>query len=334
MFRYENLSPTRKAFVNLIIQDFPDISNEITRDQINHTINKHGVGFPQWLTIPENKLGKSRWGFPNRIESEVKSQEPIKEESDEEIAIRIRETYAAMDDMVKAVSSNAVNSLVIAGGAGLGKSFGVNKTLQDLNYGEFGYVFHRGYIRATHLFRLLWENRHKGMVIVLDDVDLWEDVQTLNLLKAALELKETRRIGWGSEKEFEDQDGEIIPRYFDYEGSIIFLTNEKIHEMIESKNKYSVHLSAIESRSLVMDMDINTKREYKIAINIKVYEENMLKNQGFSESEIAEIMGFFDENFDKFRELTLRMIEKIARIYRAVPDWKKSVKKFCFKTAR
>lgn len=333
MFQYENLSPNRKSFINLVIQDFPDIQNEITREQINHTIHKHGVGFPQWLTIPENKLGKSRWGFPNRIELNTPRQE-VPQESDEEIANRIRETYSSMNDMVKAVSSNAVNSLVIAGGAGLGKSFGVNKTLQDLNYGEYGYVFHRGYIRATHLFRLLWENRHKGMVIVIDDVNLWEDVEILNLLKAALELKETRRIGWGSEREMMDQDGEIIPRYFNYEGSIIFLTNEKIHEMIESKNKYSVHLSAIESRSLVMDMDINSKREYKIAINIKVYEEGMLTNQGFSDSEVAEIMSFFEENFDKFRELSLRMIEKIARIYRAVPDWQKSVKKFCFKSSR
>lgn len=331
MFDYNTLSFTRKHFVDLAIQEFPDITNQITRDQINHIITKHNIGFPQWLTISTNKQGKSLWGFPTKTDTTGAPVKEIPQESDEEIAVRIRDTYAAMDDMVRAVSANAVNSLVVAGGPGLGKSFGVNKTLSELFGGNYGYIFHRGYIRATHLFRLLWENRHKGQVIVLDDVDIWDDIQTLNLLKAALELKETRRIGWGSEKEFTDEDGEVIPRYFDYEGSIIFLTNEKIHEMIDAKNKYSPHLSAIESRSLVMDMNISSKREYRVALNIKVYEEGMLKNQGFSDSEIAEIMEFFHTNFDKFREVSLRMIEKIARIYRAVPDWQKSARTFCFK---
>lgn len=331
MFDYNTLSVTRRHFVDLALMEFPEITDQITRDQINHIISKHNIGFPQWLTISSNKQGKSLWGFPTKTDITGAPVKEIPQESDTEIAARIRDTYAAMDDMVKAVSANAVNSLVVAGGAGLGKSFGVNKTLSTIYGGNYGYIFHRGYIKATHLFRLLWENRHKGQVIVLDDVDIWDDIQTLNLLKAALELKETRRIGWGSEKEFTDEDGEVIPRYFDYEGSIIFLTNEKIHEMIDAKNKYSPHLSAIESRSLVMDMNITSKREYRVALNIKVYEEGMLKNQGFKDSEVEEIMEFFDTNFDKFREVSLRMIEKIARIYRAVPDWQKSARTFCFK---
>jgi len=332
MLIYESLSPNRKHFINLAIQCYPELNNEITREQIEFITNNNNINWPQWLTSSDNKIGRKKWYFPtpNPTEHTI-HHDPQIEETDEEIRLRIKGIYKAMDDMVRAVSANAVNSLVIAGGAGLGKSFGVNKTLNEIYEGEYNFVFHRGYIKATHLFRLLWENRHQGQVIVLDDVDLWDDIQTLNLLKAALELKSIRRIGWGSEKEFEDQDGDTIPRYFDYAGSIIFLTNEKIHEMIDAKNKYSVHLSAIESRSLVMDMGINTKREYNIALKIKVYEEGMLKNQGFSDAEVHEIMSFFDDNFDKFREVSLRMIEKMSRLYRAVPDWQNAVENFCFK---
>lgn len=326
MFDYNTLSPNRRQFIDLAFDVFPDLSDTITSAQIDQVVATKHISFPQWFIVAENRVSRGTYKIPQKVAATPKS-----EESDAEIKTRIKDTYKAMDDMVKAVSANAVNSLVIAGAAGLGKSFGVNKTLSNLYGGSYGYIFHRGYIKATHLFRLLWENRNRGQVIVLDDVDIWDDIQTLNLLKAALELKDTRRIGWGSEKEFVDEDGETIPRYFDYEGSIIFLTNERIREMIESKNKYSVHLAAIESRSLVMDMKITSKREYRLAIEMKVYDEGMLKNQGFSDKEIADIMEFFNDNFDKFSEHSLRMIEKLSRIYRAVEDWKISAARFCFR---
>lgn len=332
MYDYNKLSPNRKAYLATALEVFPDIDDTITRDQYLHIKAVKGIE-AQWLFIPENRAGRGMYYFPKPTDSEaVEDQKPQKpEETDAEIHKRIHETYKAMNDMVTAVSANAVNSLVIAGAAGLGKSYGVNQTLSSINNGDYGYVFHRGYIKATHLFRLLWENRYPGQVIVLDDVDIWDDIQVLNLLKAALELKPVRRIGWGSEKEFIDEDGEVIPRYFDYEGSIIFLTNMKIREMIEANNKYSPHLAAIESRSLVMDMKIKTKREYRIAIEQKVYEEGMLSKQGLTDEEIDVIMDFFMENYDKFTEHSLRMVEKIARIYKAVDDWKVGVARFCFK---
>jgi hypothetical protein len=152
----------------------------------------------------------------------------------------------------------------------------------------------------------------------------------LNMLKAALELKPVRRIGWGSEKEFEDQDGEVIPRYFDYSGSIIFLTNLNIHEIIASGNKLAPHLSALESRSLVLDLGIKTKREYMIKIN-QTIKSGMLKEKGFTEDEVEEIMEFLTENTNKLRELSLRMVEKVAALFRANPkSWKKLVRAVCF----
>jgi hypothetical protein len=307
-------------FIKAARSIYPDLTNVITRQQILNVMEEKSLKWPNL-----DRVAHGKYAIPEIAEK------AIKEESDEEIGIRIKETYQAMDDMVRAVAANAVNSLVIAGGAGLGKSYGVNKILQDVNDGEYGYVFHRGYLKGSHLFRMLWENRFPGQVIVLDDVDIWEDQQTLNLLKAALELKSIRRIGWGSEKIFEDQDGEEIPRYFDYEGSIIFLTNLKIREMIEAGTKNSAHLSAIESRSLVLDMKINSKREYLIKIKQTV-EGGMLQVQGFNIYEEKEIMEFFETNLDNFYEISLRMVEKIAKLYRAIPNgWQVSARRVCFK---
>lgn len=261
----------------------------------------------------------------------VKSTFPVKIESEEEISLRIRDTYEAMNELVEAVAANTVNSLVIAGGAGLGKSYGVNKALQKVNGGDFGYVFHRGYLRATHLFRLLWENRFPGQVVVLDDCDVWHDETALNLLKAALELKPVRRIGWGSEKEFTDEDGDVIPRYFDFEGSVIFLTNLSVRDLINSGSKQAPHLSAIESRSLVLDLKIKTKQEYMIKIK-QTLEGGMLREMGINQAQEKEILGFMEDNLDKLIEVSLRMIEKIASLYKAKPDtWQKICKTVCLK---
>lgn len=333
MFDYNTLSFTRKHFVDLAIQEFPDITNQITRDQINHIITKHNIGFPQWLTISTNKQGKSLWGFPIKTDTTGAPVKEIPQESDEEIAVRIRDTYESMQSLVASVSANVVNSLIVSGAPGIGKSHTVEKTLREVNGGsEYNFVFHKGYLRASHLFRLLWENRYPGMVIVIDDADaIYNDETALNILKAALELKSTRRIGWGSEKEFSDQDGETIPRYFDYEGSVIFLTNKDIRGEIASNSKNAPHLSALESRSLLLDMKIKSKREYMIKIKQTV-EQGMLRQKGFSASDENLIMEFVENNKDSLTELSLRMVEKIAALFRANPsNWEKLVRSVCFK---
>jgi hypothetical protein len=327
--KYETLTPTRKQFVDAALEVYPDLTDSINRKQIQFVISERGINWPQWLTAADNKLDRNLFAFPVKGDA---PEAPAKvEETDEEISLRIAEKYESMETLIEAVSANTVNSLVIAGGAGLGKSYTVNKVLQEVNSGEYGYVFHRGYLKATHLFRLLWENRMAGQVIVLDDCDIWHDETSLNMLKAALELKTTRRIGWGSEKEFLDEDGEVIPRYFDYEGSIIFLTNLAIHDLIAAGGKNAPHLTAIDSRSLVLDLGIKTKREYMIKIK-QTIESGMLKEKGLDEFEEQLILRFMEENINSLRELSLRMAEKIASLYLLDNvKWKTLAKTVCCK---
>lgn len=329
MYTYEKLSANRRVFVDAAMEIFPEIQETITRDQIRTVMAERDISWPQWLTVSDNRLERGCFGFPTRTGTPEVPASPKVEESDEEISARIAEKYESMETLIEAVSANTVNSLVIAGGAGLGKSYTVNKVLNEVNDGEYGYVFHRGYLKATHLFRLLWENRNAGQVIVLDDCDIWHDETSLNMLKAALELKTTRRIGWGSEKEFLDEDGEVIPRYFDYEGSIIFLTNLAIHDLIAAGGKNAPHLTAIDSRSLVLDLGIKTKREYMIKIKQTV-EAGMLRDKGLNEREEQLILEFMEENINKLRELSLRMAEKIASLYLLDnTKWKTLAKTVC-----
>lgn len=329
MYHFNSLSANRKAYLAAALEVFPDLGDSITREQMKHITTVKGID-AQWLRLPENRAARGAYKFPH---PENVVNIPVHVETDAEIAERIRDTYESMETLVAAVSANVVNSLIISGAPGLGKSHTVNKVLNEVNAGsEFNYVFHKGYLRASHLFRLLWENRYKGMTIVIDDSDaIFGDENALNILKSALELKESRRIGWGSEKVFEDQDGEEIPRYFDYEGSIIFLTNKDIRGEINSNSKNAPHLSALESRSLLLDLKIKTRKEYMVKIRQTV-ESGMLEQKGFNQVEVDEIMGFIEQHMEELTELSLRMVEKISALFRSNHgNWQKLVKAVCFK---
>lgn len=329
MFRFNTLSPSRRQFITSALEIYPEITDTITKDQIQTITDLKNLNLPQWLIVPENRHARGTYNFPHP-DLESTSTFESQPESESDISARIKDTYESMNELVKAVASNTVNSLVVAGGAGLGKSYTVNKVLQEINGGDYGYVFHRGYLRATHLFRLLWENRNPGQVIVLDDCDIWHDETALNILKAALELKPVRKIGWGSEKEFTDEDGEVIPRYFDFQGSVIFLTNLQIRDLINSGGKQAPHLSAIESRSLVLDLKIKSKKEYMIKIK-QTLQEGMLRNMGITPSQEEEIISFMEDNIDKLTDVSLRMAEKIASLYKVSDDWQKLCRTVCFK---
>jgi Cdc6-like AAA superfamily ATPase len=304
-------------------QTFPELTSTITRKQAQEVCQVTGAKWPNHIINMSNSVGRGVFKFSADLEIVGAVVAPVVVESDSELDKRIRETYVTLDKLVGAVAENKVNSLIVAGAPGLGKSYEVNRILVEINSGDYGYVFHRGYIKATHLFRLLWENRAAGQTVVLDDVDsIFADETALNILKAALELKDTRMVSWGSEKQFTDQDGEEIPRYFDYQGNVIFLTNLNFSELAAGNNKNSAHLSALESRSLVLDLKIKTKREVMAKIKLTV-RDGMLRSKGLTESEEQELLTFMEEHLDKMKEISLRSMEKLAALFLMdKSDWK------------
>jgi hypothetical protein len=55
----------------------------------------------------------------------------------------------------------------------------------------------------------------------------------------------------------------------------------------------------------------------------------MLRNRGLTHEQEAEVMDFIRENLDGFRELSLRMVEKVAALYKTNKEWKKLVRSVC-----
>ena len=263
---------------------------------------------------------------------------PAAAKTDEEIAHDQRETFEILGEMTKAVASNTVKGLVVSGPAGIGKSHTVETTLHDTldmlgkltGQGQMYEVISGG-ISAPVLYEKLWEYRDESQVLVFDDCDgVLYDEDSLNVLKAALDSKKTRRISWNTRSlHLERKD---IPNSFEYKGGVIFITNVKFDQIKSAR--IGNHLEAIVSRCHYMDIGIDTAREKLLHIRNVVERSNMLGSYGFDENTKAEVMDYINAHSKQLRELSLRMVLKIADLRKAMPsNWQRFVEKNCHRKA-
>lgn len=334
MFDYNHLSPNRRVFVDAAIKTFPTLLSDkaITRHQIAEVCEKHKLNIPQWLTnAPGNKINRGVFHFP--VPSHNEAVEEIVELTDEEIEENIKIKFATIDTCIRSVATGVTKSLIISGGPGCGKSTQVQNTLGELEDSDgLNVEFASGRSAATGLYKLLYMNRFSNCVTVLDDIDsVFESVDSLNILKKACDMNPVRHISWLTETKFVSEDDEEIPRKFDYEGSIIFITNINFDNLIAKGSKISAHLEALISRSLYIDAGINTTRESLVRIKQKI-KDGMLTNKGFTKKEQDEIYFFIEENAHLLREVSLRMCVKIANLVHVDKEhWKNIARETCFK---
>jgi hypothetical protein len=256
-----------------------------------------------------------------RIVRTSESEDQVR--SDEEIANDIRETFSILAEMTKAVATNVVKGLVVSGPAGIGKSHTVETTLLRnlsmlslLREGQPQYEMISGGMTAAVLYEKLWNYKDEGQVLVFDDCDgILYDEDGLNILKAALDSKKTRRISWNSRSYYLEKND--IPASFEYKGGIIFITNVDFHNV--RSPRISNHLEAITSRCHYMALGINTPREKIIHINSVIEHHDMLREYQFTDEEKNEVIRYIDMNAAKLREISLRTVLKVADLRKAVP---------------
>jgi hypothetical protein len=177
------------------------------------------------------------------------------------------------------------------------------------------------------LFKLLYEYSNAGSVLVLDDCDsvLWDE-QSLNLLKAALDSSPKRYLSWRSESRVLKNEG--IPETFEFKGSIIFITNLKFDK---TRGKIKDHLDAIMSRCHYLDLTLDTMREKFLRCR-QIVQDGMLYSYNFNQADQDELLGYISDNRNKLREMSLRMVLKIADLKRMNGDkWKRYVEMTCMK---
>lgn len=259
-------------------------------------------------------------------------EENIKTRTDDEIGKEIRETFDILEEMTKAVAANIVKGLVVSGPAGIGKSHTVETTLVRnlgllgmLRDGEPQYEMITGGMSAPMLYEKLWTYKNEGQVLVFDDCDgVLYDEDTLNILKAALDSKKTRKICWNTRSLHLQRND--IPNSFEYKGGIVFITNIDFNNVKSPRIKN--HLEAIVSRCHYMELGINSVREKLIHIKDTIDRSNMFHGYGFEAVEKDEVVKYIEINAAKLREISLRTVLKVADLRRAMPErWEKFANK-------
>jgi len=260
-------------------------------------------------------------------------------ETDDEIMQRLADRFEILEDMTRAVKKGDVRSMIVTGPPGVGKSFGVEKVLSkhdvfadvanDTKLKKYEVV--KGAMSAIGLYKKLYEFSDKKSILVFDDCDsvLLDDL-SLNILKAALDSGKKRMIHWNTDSRSIQQEG--IPNSFEFKGGAIFITNIKF-DHVRSK-KLRDHLEALESRCHYLDLTIDTQREKLLRIKQVVRDAGMLDAYDLTDEAKAECVEFVNANADRMRELSLRMVLKVADIRVSMPaKWKAVVEVTCMRNA-
>lgn len=272
--------------------------------------------------------------------SESLEMEPIEKvltETDEQIMTRLGQRFEILMDMTRAVKKGDVRAMIVSGPPGVGKSFGVEAVLSRhdvfadvANDGKLKkYEVVKGAMSAIGLYKKLYEFSDKKCILVFDDCDsvLLDDL-SLNILKAALDSSKKRTIHWNTDSRLLRQEG--VPNSFEFKGGAIFITNIKF-DHVKSK-KLRDHLEALESRCHYLDLTIDTVREKLLRIKQVVRDCGMLDDYEFTDSQKQEVVDFIEINKNKMRELSLRMVLKVADLAKSMPtNWRAVAEVTCMK---
>jgi hypothetical protein len=211
---------------------------------------------------------------------------------------------------IAALASNVIGgfspSLMVTGLSGIGKTYLIRKQLMEAGLEEgMNYNFVTGHSSPMGLYTFL--HNHRDQITVFDDCDsVFDDNVSTNLLKAALDSYDTRKLCWNSSRLPDD-----VESSFEFEGQILFISN-RMSDTIDE---------AIKSRTMVINLQMSRKEiiEYMREIVDELDPRNM------SIDEKLEVIDYLDDVKDSLDQLNLRTLIKISRLRHGAGDmdWRK-----------
>lgn len=239
------------------------------------------------------------------------------EERAEKFGINAR--FGFVEKLVSMVADNVQPSAVITGEGGLGKTYTVTKTLESKGYKDISdlaefqvgtvlnarkcFTMVKGFSTAKGLYRTLFENNKS--IIVFDDCDaVLKDPVALNLLKSALDSYGKRIISWNADMRDED-----LPRSFNFEGRVIFISN-----MTQDKID-----QAIRSRSMMIDLSMTQDQKIDRMAFIAESAEFLPEYDSKIKTDALELIR---ELKNDVKEISLRTLIAVSKIRASNKEWK------------
>ena len=228
----------------------------------------------------------------------------------------INERFGFVEKLVTMVANGIQPSAVITGEGGLGKTYTVTKTLEKNGYKDISdlagfqvgqvintskcFTMVKGFSTAKGLYRTLFENQKS--VIVFDDCDaVLKDPVALNLLKGALDSYGKRIISWNADMRDED-----LPRSFEFQGRVIFISNMD-QDRIDQ---------AIRSRSMMIDLAMTLDQKIERMDSISKTAEFLPE---YDAKVKADALALIREVKDEAKEISLRTLISVCKIRASNP---------------
>jgi hypothetical protein len=235
--------------------------------------------------------------------------------SDEELGKKIRARFKIFTELAEEMTEpDGTRALIVSGSPGVGKSYELERILKEYDPVGNKTDFTKGYTRPAGMYRSLWKRRQPGDIQVWDDADdVFKEKAGLNILKIAADTLQTRRISWDvAVMKIMDEDGEPLPTEFQFDGGLIFITNQDFDKMISAASVMADHYKALQSRSNYIDLAIHTRRAVMIRIKQVIEETDMLQSF-LSDKQIDEVIQYLNEHRNDCRELSLRTALKLGK---------------------
>lgn len=328
-----------KEFVLDMLKDQPNLDNETLANMCKKQFAGANTTAASISSIKSNarRSGElEKVEVTAMVEALQEDEDPLEEtsgETDEEVGLRIKKRFDAAHRMAIGVMKGIVPAMVEAGPPGLGKSYGILQALKQRKAEaeeagfEFKYDYIQGAASPVGLYISAWNHKAKGNVIVLDDCDsIFADEDALNILKSMLDSNARRELSWRKQSRWLQELG--IDDNFEFQGSVIFLTNLDFERKATAGKPYSVHFQALMDRCLYLHLTIRTIQDFMVRIRQVVVVEGMLKGDpyNFTDEQTNELMAYVWENRKRFYHLSLRLIHQIALLQLADPEnWKADV---------
>lgn len=270
------------------------------------------------------RIGPKTWDLRSSTNSNVvqvmepsKATVRISKDRYDEIAKR----FSMLKILGNGVVSGNIRALIVAGAPGVGKTYELQLLLDEALNKQMIHssVEVKGTLSAIVLYKTLYENKDKGQVIVLDDVDrIYGDEESMNILKAALDSSVTRTISWGKASRFLEDEG--IPNKFEYCGQVIFITNVNIDKVIAKEGRMSPHLSALVSRSTFLDLCIHEADEIIMRIEQVLKGSDLISNLQLLDEQVDSIIHWLKVNSSKLRSVSIRTVLQLASLIKTTPN--------------
>ena len=249
----------------------------------------------------------------------TKAEEELEERVDPETRFEDMRRY--IGGVLKGIRPLAL----LCGAPGVGKTFRVMRDIKSMGK-EMGrdYVLCKGKVTAPQLYKSFFMAQEKGQFVVFDDCDsIFDDANTINILKAAFDSGEERWISWrtstGVEMDDSDPDEfEIIQKYgleqnrngkyklpsiFEFKGGGIIITNLRAG-MIDT---------AVRNRALICDLDFTVTEILDLVRGVMPF----IRPDDLDDRSKAKALKYLERMVDEGKsvEISIRSFATCAEIY-------------------